>query len=318
MKEIIKVLKNSKRVAIIAHISPDADCLGSMTALSCILNKLNIENKMFVDYDFKGTIHKFYNLNESSSEDINPNEFDLIATVDVATPRLMGKYYPIFSNFENTLSIDHHGNRDLKAKTLYVNANSSSCAEIIYELCVELGVEIDANIATLIYSGIIGDTNCFQNDNVNERTFKIASDCIKYGADFKTVNFEIYKKRTKEQVKLKTLGYKNMRTENGVAYVIFTKKMFKEAGTEDDCKFANEILNIDDNKFAIVIKQKDKNSYTVTLRCKQKYNVANIAKKYGGGGHNQASGLAFTGSATNYIKLLIEDCLNQIKEVENV
>ena len=77
-------------------------------------------------------------------------------------------------------------------------------------------------------------------------------------------------------------------------------------------------LNIDDNKFAIVIKQKDKNSYTVTLRCKQNYNVANIAKKYGGGGHNQASGLAFTGSATNYIKMLVADCLNQIKEVENV
>ena len=80
----------------------------------------------------------------------------------------------------------------------------------------------------------------------------------------------------------------------------------------------NELLNIDNNKFAYIIKQKEKNTYTVSLRSKVGFNVAKIASKFGGGGHEQASGFSFVGSPTKYAKQIFDECLKQTEENYNV
>ena len=48
MKEIIKKINKSNKIAVIAHISPDPDCMSSMTALCYILKLLGKQTKMFV------------------------------------------------------------------------------------------------------------------------------------------------------------------------------------------------------------------------------------------------------------------------------
>ena len=69
------------------------------------------------------------------------------------------------------------------------------------QLAEKLNVEITSRIASLLYAGIIGDTNCFQNDNINEHTFLTAAGCIKYGADKNNVTFIFQKHQTYEELK---------------------------------------------------------------------------------------------------------------------
>lgn len=313
MKNILKIIKKSKRVGIIAHISPDPDCMSSMTALSCLLESMGKQTHMFVDCNKFRDNMSYYNLPDNINEDLNLDDFDTLIAVDLPQLSLMGKYGEAFTKHNNTIVIDHHESRNLEAKEIFVDFSRSSCSEIIFDLAKQLNLEITPRIASIIYAGILGDTNCFENDNINEQTFLTASGCVACGADIQNVTFIFQKHQTLAELKLKEYGYKNMVMKNKIAYCIFTKKMFKHSGVDDCPTFVNEILNTEDNVFAYVIKQKDKNTYTVSFRCKNGYNVANIAKKFGGGGHVQASGTMFVGSPTKYAKLIYDECLKQLE-----
>ena len=317
MKQLIKEIKKSKRVAIIAHISPDPDCLSSMTALSCILRQFDISTKLFVDTDKKREIFDFYGLSEGYNDELDIQEFDAIVTVDLPSIRQTGKYYNVIANFDNVLSIDHHASRDLLSKYACIDPNRSSCSEIIFDLAIAMGAKITPKIASYIYAGIIGDTNCFQNDNTTADTFRVASECIKYGADKNKIVFLFFKHQTFSEINLRKLGYQNMKMKNQIAYTIFTLKMFKESGVDECPMFVNEMLNTDDNKIAFVIKQKEKNTFTVSLRSKEGYNVAKIAEMLGGGGHIQAAGCAFIGAPVRHAEMIYKECLKEITQVDS-
>lgn len=314
MKNIIKQLKKSKNVAIFGHISPDADCMGSMSALSQILAQIGIKSHMFVDTNKEPEYYELFNFDNSFNEDIKIEEFDTLIAVDVATKRMLGKYGEAFCNFGNTISIDHHGSRDLIANLVYNEPHSSSCSEVIYKLAKLLKAKITPQIASYLFTGIIGDTACFQHDNVTENTHKVAGELYGYGADTKRIIFLEMKRKKKEDIELRKIVYQNMVVKDKVAYMIFTKKITDLAGTDNTKPFVNEMLNIEDNIFAFAINQKEKNTYSVSIRCKDGYNACKIAEKYGGGGHIQAAGLSFTGAPIKHAKMLYNDCLEQIKQ----
>ena len=313
MKNIVKTLKKSKSVAIFGHISPDPDCMGSMQGLAKILEQKGIKADVFVDTDKDCGEYPLFNLNENFNGGIKASDYDTLIAVDVATKRMLGKYGDTFSNFENTISIDHHGSRDLEAKAIYCEAHSSSCSEIIYKLAKLLKAKVTPKIAGYLFAGIIGDTACFEHDNVTPQTHLIASELYKIGADTKTIIFELKKKQSFADIKLRSLVYESMVMKDQVAYVIFTKEMLEKAGSDRTKHFVPEMLNIEDNIFAFGINEKDDGSYSVSIRCKNGYDSCKIAEKYGGGGHKQASGLAFSGDPEVYAKKLFDDCKAQIK-----
>lgn len=314
MKNIIKIIKKSKSVAIFAHISPDPDCMGSMFALNLILNQLGKKTHMFVDTNKPPEYYELFNFDKTYNEDINVKEFDTLIAVDVATKRMLGKYGNAFEDFKNTVAIDHHGSRDLQANYVYNEPHSSSCSEVIFKLANLLSAKITPEIASCLFAGIVGDTACFQHDNVTPNTHNVAGKLYECGADTKHIIFLIMKRQLKEDIKLQRLCYENMVNKNKIAYMIFTKKITDEAGTDDTKRYVNEMLNIEDNIFAFAINQKDKNTYSVSIRCKDGYNACKIAEKYGGGGHTQAAGLSFTGAPIKHAKILYNDCLEQIKQ----
>ncbi len=316
MKQIIKKIKQSKRVGIIAHISPDEDCLGSMSALCLALRGMNKHVQMFVDTKKKAEEFRLFNFNEEISGDLDAENFDLVIAVDVASKRLLGKYGPVFDLHNNTICIDHHESRDLEAKINYVEPYRASCSEIIFDLLTKLKVKITKDIASCLFAGVVGDTGCFEHDNVQEETHITASKLYGLGADTKRIIYYYKKYQTKADIKLKKMVYANMFNENKVAYMIFTNKIIKEAGTDNTKRYVNEMLNIEDNIFAFGINQNEKNTYSVSIRCKEGYNACEIASKYGGGGHSMAAGFAFVGAPVKHAKMLYEDCLNQIKQKE--
>lgn len=317
MKKLINLIKKSKRVGIIAHTSPDPDCMSSLSALSYILRKMDKQVDCFIDSQTLEN-NQLYNLPASIDLELNVDKYDTLISVDIATPRLMGKYYPQFKEFKNSIVIDHHFSRDLVGGYTYVDDKKASCSEIIYEIALALKAKICPELATIMFAGIIGDTNCFQNDNTNHQTHMAASGLYALGADTKRVIYLLTKKQTMQDIKLKELVYKEMVSDGDVAYFIFTTKMQKEIGTDNAANLVNEILNMEEHKFSFIIKQKEKNTYLVSLRCKFGFNVAAVAEKFGGGGHSQAAGLAFVGAPTKTAKEIVKLCHMQLSGDNNV
>ncbi len=313
MKNIAKLIKKSKSVAIFGHISPDPDCMGSMQGLAKMLNQKGIKTTVFVDTDKTAEEYPLFAFDNSFNKDIDTTLFDTLITVDVATKRLLGKYGDAFESFENTISIDHHGSRDLKAKEVYCEPHSSSCSEIIFKFAKVLKAKVTPEIAHFLFAGIIGDTACFEHDNVTPQTHAIASKLYECGADTKNIIFELKKKQSFADIKLRNLVYEAMVMKDQIAYVIFTKEMLEKAGSDRTKHFVPEMLNIEDNIFAFGISEKEDGKYSVSIRCKNGYNACEIAEKYDGGGHKQAAGLAFVGDPKVYAEKLFNDCKAQIK-----
>lgn len=313
MKNIIKALKKSKSVAIFGHISPDPDCMGSMQGLAEMLKQKGINAKVFVDTEKTAQDFPLFDLESDFNGDLDLSLFDTLIAVDVATTRMLGKYGEQFMAFENTISIDHHGSRDLKAKVVYCEAHSSSCSEMIFKLAKYLKVKITPKIASYLFAGIIGDTACFEHDNVTPQTHIVASKLYEYGADTKNIIFELKKKQSFADIKLRNLVYDAMAMKDQIAYVIFTKEMLEKAGTDRTKHFVPEMLNIEDNIFAFGISEKEDGKFSVSIRCKNGFNASIIAQKYDGGGHKQAAGLAFIGDPIKYANKIYKDCLAQIK-----
>ena len=313
MKKIKKILKKSKSVAIFGHISPDPDCMGSMQALALILSQKGIKADTFIDTDKDCQEYPLFNFNNNFNKDLDTTKYDTLIAVDVATKRMLGKYGDQFALFENTISIDHHGSRDLTAKAIYCEPHSSSCSEIIFKLAKLLKAKITPQIASYLFAGIVGDTACFEHDNVSQQTHKIAGELYKLGADTKNIIFTLKKQQTLADIKLRNLVYDSMVIKNKIAYAIFTKEMTDKAGSDRTKKYVPEMLNIEDNVFAFGINQKDNNTYTASIRCKDGFDACKIAEIYGGGGHKQAAGLSFVGDPNKYATKIYKDCLAQIK-----
>ncbi len=312
MKNIINILKKSKRVGIIAHISPDEDCLGSMSALSLMLKQKGINVDMFVDTNKEPEEMPIFKFTKRLDADLDINLYDTLISVDVPTKRMLGKYGEAFCSFKNAIAIDHHDVRDLEARAVYNEPQSSSCSEIIFKMAQLMKVKITKEIATHLFAGIVGDTGCFEHDNVTNNTHLIASQLYKMGADASCVLFWQKKHQTSADIKLRKCVYENMVMKDDIAYMIFTLKIQKECGTDNTKKYVNELLYTDNNVFAFIINQKEKNTYTVSVRCKQGYNACEVASRFGGGGHIQAAGFSFVGAPVKHAKLIFEECKKQI------
>ena len=314
MKHITKALKKSKVVAIFGHISPDPDCMGSMQGLANMLRQKGMQVDVYVDTDKDCSEYSVFDFDANFNIDLDVNKYDTLITVDVATKRLLGKYGDAFESFENTISIDHHDSRALVAKTVYCEEDSASCSEIIFKLAKYLKVKITPKIASYLFAGIVGDTACFEHDNVTPSTHEVASKLYLLGADTKNIIFETKKKQSLADIKLRGLVYDAMVIKDKVAYVIFTKEMMEKAGSDKTKYLVSELLNVEDNIFSFGICEKDDGLYTVSVRCKSGYDASIIAGKYDGGGHTQAAGFAFKGNPNTFAKKVFKDCVDQIKQ----
>ena len=104
--------------------------------------------------------------------------------VDVADPKLLGKRLEERYAAQVDLCIDHHGSNTLYAAQTLLDASAGAACEVIYEVLRALEVEMDAQIADCIYTGLSTDTGCFRYSNATARTHRIAADMIDCGAGY--------------------------------------------------------------------------------------------------------------------------------------
>ena len=95
------------------------------------------------------------------------------------------------------------------------------------------------------------------------------------------------------------------------------REMTDKAGSDKTKHFVPEMLNIEDNIFAFGISEKEDGKYTASIRSKNGYSACSVAESFGGGGHTQAAGMAFSGDPNKYAKKIFDACKAQIKAKKN-
>ncbi len=289
ISECARWLLDRDHFAILTHRKPDGDTLGSASALCRGLRSLGKTAHVLTNPEVTPL---YASLMEGITKDA-PEEGDILIAVDVAADNMLPRCFDDLRNCID-LRIDHHGSgREYTPREL-VEPDSAACAEIIWELLLELGAEPDKETAEAVYVGVSTDTGCFRYANTTAHTFDVAADCTAAGADIFYWNTAIFE--TVSLAKLRLQGYvaehAKLFCDGKMALCILPAQVEKDLGVdEDDMSNVSSFLrSIEGVRMAALLRETEMGNTKVSLRAIPGYNAAYICEQFGGGGHAGAAG----------------------------
>ncbi|MBS5965070.1 bifunctional oligoribonuclease/PAP phosphatase NrnA [Finegoldia magna] len=308
--EILKFkeqLKDANSIALISHLDPDGDNLGSLTALSKSL--LNLGKKVYpIEFDKIPENLKFLpNLDLlSDNTDININ---MIICLDCANYERLGKVDELFNKAKYRINIDHHQSNEFYGDVNIVKKGYSSTCELVFDLINEINLPIDKEISMSLLTGISTDTGRFLYSATTADTLAKASRLVENGADMMKINELIYQsKKFEAQLLENEILSKTEIYNDYVAFSFVMTDQLNKYNVEisDIDSVINTFRDTDKIKISVLIKQQTENEYKVSFRSKGNIDVGLIAKNLGGGGHKNAAATRITGD--------FETVSNKIKE----
>ncbi|GGM26596.1 bifunctional oligoribonuclease and PAP phosphatase NrnA [Paraliobacillus quinghaiensis] len=288
IKEILDKIKRYESIIIHRHVRPDPDAYGSQVGLAEIIKSSFPNKQVYVVGDSDGSLDFLAQMDQVSDE---VYQGALAIICDTANrERISDQRYKLA---EEIIKIDHHPEVDIYGDVVWINTQSSSTSEMIYELFVygkDTGMLITDRAAKLLYAGIIGDTGRFLFPSTTNVTFRYASELASYDFDRTQLYEDLYK--TSENIAhLKGYILQNFSVSpNGVSAIKITKDILEKYNlTSEQTSKLVGVLGDVEGIYTWVIFVEEEDLIRVRLRSKGPA-IHEIAAKFNGGGHPLASG----------------------------
>lgn len=287
--ETAEFLQANDNFCILTHRRPDGDTVGSAAALCRVLRKLGKTAHILENPE---VTPRFAWLLEGLTKE-TPEETDTVITVDVASPGMLPKAFEHLAE-KTVLRIDHHGTATSFTEFELVEPHAGACAEIIYDILMELGLELDAETAEAIYVATSTDTGCFRFSNTTDHTFLVAAACAAAGARVYQLNQELFETNTLTKLKIQSWMIENMKLyrDGKVALVAIPRSVEQEIGVTDDdmdniSNFPRTIAGV---CMAATLRETADGDTKISIRAIPGWDAAAVCAKFGGGGHKGAAG----------------------------
>lgn len=301
---IFDCLKEAKSLLIVSHYHPDGDAIGSALALALGLKQLKKEVAV---YNRDSVPHNlvFLPASQSVEQKLPGKKFDVAVMVDCAQPKRISTEFDAAvqaKKFSKLVCIDHHLLDHPVGDIDWVEPNAASTGCVIWEILKMLNVELTKDIANLIFCTLTVDTGSFKYSNTTVQTFQLAGELVSHGADPWLIAKNIEESNPIERFRLLGLSLQTLYVAlNGkFASMDVTRAMLKQAGAREDLseEFGNIPRSIEGVEVAVLFREMEDSKIKVSLRSKDIVDVANVAKTFGGGGHEHAAGCVLACSLT--------------------
>jgi len=319
----IELIKTSGNILILTHKNPDGDAVGSVLGLGLMLDGLDKNNRVILKdevpkvLEFLPGREKIKYAEDLADDDLIGAGYDLVILVDCAELERTGirEVNKIIESSKNLLIIDHHPEREIKEESFYnvakiVNSESSSTAEMLFELFAEMKIKITKEIAQCLLTGIFTDTGGFQHANVSPRTLEVAAELMKKGPRINKIAQNIFNSKSIPAIKIwgRVLARVKVDSESGMSISYIDKQDIKECGASYDelSGVVNIINTISDSKFSLLLTEYQDQKIRGSLRSEEYkgVDVSKIAQDLGGGGHKLASGFELRGSIKESLEFI--------------
>jgi phosphoesterase RecJ-like protein len=307
LKDVLKEIEQRNKFLLTSHARPDGDAIGSALACCQILRTMGKEAEVVLR-DGVPRIYQPLPFAEQVVQTDRVNggyEAAIILECDsIQRTRLQG--------LENSflINIDHHMSGRPFAHVNWIDPKAVATAEMVYRLAREAGVKISADIATCLYTAVLTDTGSFMFEGTNEHTFELARELVLAGADPAHCARNVYFGHSTAKMRLLGAALSNLHREGALAWISVTQEqMLRSQAKEEDCAgLVNYALSMQGVEVALFFRELADGRFRVSLRSKGKVDVATVAERFGGGGHQCASGCALDGplpvASTRIIKEL--------------
>jgi phosphoesterase RecJ-like protein len=300
----IAALTSGRPVLLLAHVSPDADALGSALAVGIALERLGVD--VVVSYgDVPFVLPRVLRTLPGQHLLVSPASIDdrpVVVSFDVSAIERLGSLTERARDAELLVAVDHHASYTGFGRISIVDVAAPATAVLALEMVDRLGVELDSEIATPIYAGLVTDTGSFKYAATTAATHEVAARLLRTGLRHDLVARHIYDDEPFGALRLLGAALDRSVLEADAAGglgLVWTVVTQDDRGAFDLPLDAVErvidVLRIaTEAEVACVIKQDDTGAWRVSMRSKGRIDVSEVAMSLGGGGHRFAAG--FTGA----------------------
>lgn len=294
INNVIEKIKESKKIAITFHTSPDGDSLGSSTALALALRSLGKDCSILCKEAIPQTFTYLPCSEEITGENYNvEKDTDLVIVLDCGDFKRINAEILLKDRDYTLINLDHHMSNELYGDLNYVNTNAAAVGEIVYQILKLLDISLTKEIGVALYTSLLTDTGSFRHSNTTSDTHNIAGDIINTGIDFSEIHRIIFDNKSFNKVKLygKVIETMTLECNKKVVFMELTNKMLEElnldgSDTSDLITFGSKVEGAE---VTVLIKESE-DGVKVSLRSKNKVDVRKVAEGFNGGGHIRAAG----------------------------
>ena len=311
-EEIGRILREHQRFAILGHVRPDGDALGSQLALALSLQQLGKEVRVWNE---DGMLEKYSFLPRAellTKPPSTPEVVDVAVALDTAIQNRLGTALPAVRSAKIWINIDHHLSNPCYGDVVYVDPAAPATAEIVFRLIKSQGLPFNRDIAENLYAAISSDTGSFQYPQTSARTFEIAAELIRAGLDVGRLSQQLYENYPRRRLELLRELLRTMRFERGgrVASFSLSSKTAAELGVlpEDNEGLIDHLRAIHGVIVAVFFEELADGKVRISMRSKSDVvNVCAICQKFGGGGHTLAAGARVRGTLDEVEEKVLEE-----------
>ena len=317
MLNLKECLQGVESVAILGHVRPDGDCIGSCLSLYNYIETYfpKIEAKVYLQ-DFMPEFLMLKNADKIVHDDQEDKVYDLCFSLDSADKARHGEFVKYFDTAKKTIGIDHHISNVGFAQEHLIISDASATAEIMYDL---IGKDhLTKEIAECIYLGMAHDTGVFQYSNASPKTFRVVADLLETGIDAsKIVDETFYQKSyVQNQILGRTLMESILMMDGKVIVGVVRLKDMEFYGVTPKSLdgIVSQLRYTRGVEVAIFMYELENQHYKVSMRSNGKVNVSKIAGYFAGGGHVKAAGCEMSGNYRDVVNNLTLHIEAQLQE----
>ena len=287
-EQILRTIEDHDTIIIHRHNRPDGDAMGSQIGLKHLIMD-NFPNKTVYVVGDEPRFFSF--MTDSVMDTIADSVYEnaLAIILDTASrPLISDERYTLAAA---TARIDHHIFCEKIADTEVVDTGFESCCGMVTEFARESGLKIGPLAGQSLYTGMVTDSGRFRYDGTTARTFRLASLLLESGFDTNEVFRGLYADEYASKALKAKFILKIQFTANNVAYIYTDAEEFAALGVDTftvSRGMVNTMADIKGVDIWVNFTETDK-GVLCEIRS-SRYNINPIAVKYGGGGHQKASG----------------------------
>jgi len=308
LEDVLRQIERRDSFVLTSHARPDGDAIGSALACCQVLRAMGKQ----ADVVLHDAVPRIYRPLPFADQVVQANRLNgsyeaaiILECDSLLRTRLEG----LEDRF--LINIDHHASGRPFADVNWIDPHAVATAEMVFRLGREAGVPLSPEIATCLYTALMTDTGSFMFQGTNEHTFALARELTLAGADPSHCARNIYFAHSGAKMRLLGEALRNLNQEGHLVWIWVTQEQMERCGAkEEDCEgLVNYALSIADAEVAVFFRELPDGRFRVSLRSKGKVNVAKLAERFGGGGHECASGCAVKGP----LQAAVSEILSQLR-----
>lgn len=310
-------LKSHDDIALVTHISPDGDTLGSALALMHALNAMGKRAVVCNRDEMPGYLKFLPGWEQIVTPDALPFPPKAVLAVDCADEARMGSAIGLIKEGVDAAVIDHHETNRMAFTPAWVEGEEAATGVLVQSLLSELGLLMTSDMAMCLYAAIASDTGNFNFGNTTPEALCAAAECLKAGFDLADLSFRLFRMRSQGRTRLlgRALNGIEYLEDGRIALIRLKKSEFAEYGAIDSDTEGVVNFGIDTEGVEVAILAVERTGSTkFSLRSRNYVNVAQAAAALGGGGHSRAAGVTLQLPMDEAVEQVLSAMVKAVRE----